>query len=185
MIKPTVNDHVLFDDTHNYIIQFCDHFGNQYTQNVYDFVRPRERRRIFAIKGVGGEGRPLISKPSRSNIGNIRLYSVGVDTAKELIMARLKIKEPGAGYCHFPSHYPEEYFKQLTSEKAFVKFSRGYRKRIWKKIRRRNEALDCRVYNLCAFALLGGYNAAPVDLKKQKSKAMARPKPKNFATDWR
>jgi len=36
MIKPIVSGHVQFDDIHNYITQFCDHSGNQYTQSVYD-----------------------------------------------------------------------------------------------------------------------------------------------------
>ena len=157
----------------------CIDSGGSYTQSVYDYVRPREKKRIFAIKGMAGEGRPLVGRPSRNNIGKIRLYAVGVDTAKELIMARLKIEEAGPGFCHFPDSYSEEYFAQLTSERAYVNFSKGFRKRSWKKIRRRNEALDCRVYNLCAFALLGGYNGP-----KQILKAVPRKQPKNFATDW-
>ena len=84
----------------------------------------------------------------------MRLFPVGVDTAKELIYARLKIKEPGPGYCHFLAHYDDEHFRQLTAEQIVTRFSKGYRKREWKKIRARNEALDCRVYALAAYALL-------------------------------
>ena len=72
-------------------------------------MRPHEGRRVFAIKGVGGEGRALVGRPSKNNVGKVRLFPVGVDTAKELIYARLKIKEPGPGYCHFPAHYDDEY----------------------------------------------------------------------------
>ena len=116
-------------------------------------MRPREGRRVFAIKGVGGEGRALVGRPSKNNVGKVRLFPVGVDTAKELIYARLKIKEPGPGYCHFPAHYDDEYFRQLTAEQIVTRFSKGFRKREWKKIRARNEALDCRVYALAAYAL--------------------------------
>ena len=117
-------------------------------------MRPREGRRVFAIKGVGGEGRALVGRPSKNNVGKVRLFPVGVDTAKELIYARLKIKEPGPGYCHFPAHYDDEYFRQLAAEQIVTRFSKGFRKREWKKIRPRNEALDCRVYALAAYALL-------------------------------
>ena len=80
----------------------CIDTGGHHTNAVYSFVRPREGRRVFAIKGVGGEGRALVGRPSKNNVGKVRLFPVGVDTAKELIYARLKIKEPGPGYCHFP-----------------------------------------------------------------------------------
>ena len=132
----------------------CIDTGGHHTSAVYSFVRPREGRRVFAIKGVGGEGRALVGRPSKNNVGKVRLFPVGVDTAKELIYARLKIKEPGPGYCHFPAHYDDEYFRQLTAEQIVTRFSKGFRKREWKKIRPRNEALDCRVYALAAYALL-------------------------------
>jgi phage terminase large subunit GpA-like protein len=88
----------------------------------------------------------------------VRLFPVGVDTAKELIYVRLKIKEPGPGYCHFPAQYDDEYFRQLTAEKIVTRFSKGYRKREWKKVRARNEALDYRGYALAAYALLNANN---------------------------
>jgi phage terminase large subunit GpA-like protein len=43
---------------------------------------------------------------------------------------------------HFPITYTEEYFKQLTAEKAIIKKdTAGFPKRVWVKIRPRNEAL--------------------------------------------
>lgn len=131
--------------------------GGHHTQAVYSFCKPREALRIYACKGVGGEGRPLIGRPSKNNKGKIKLFALGVDTAKELIYARLKIKEQGPGYCHFPKRYDEEYFRQITAEKVITRYHRGFAKRVWEKKGRmiRNEALDCRVYALAAFALLG------------------------------
>lgn len=167
--------------------------GGHYTQAVYDFVRPRERRGIFAVKGVGGEGKPLVGRPARNNIGKIRLFPVGVDTAKELIYARLKINIAGPGYCHFPARYDDEYFQQLTAEQIVTRFSKGFRKREWKKTRARNEALDLRVYALAAFGI------ANINMKALAERDVeAREKPpqtqnervvprirQNFATSWR
>lgn len=133
----------------------CIDSGGHYTQAVYNFVRPREGRRIFAIKGMGGESRPIVSRPTRNNIGKIRLFTLGVDSIKELIFSRLKISEVGAGYCHFPNDRPDEYFKQLaSSEKIVTKFHKGFPRREFVKTRTRNEALDCRVYAIGALSIL-------------------------------
>ena len=121
---------------------------------VYKFCKPRYARRVFAIKGIGGEGKSIASRPNRNNIAKVPLFSIGVDTAKELIYSRLRIKDYGAGYCHFPKTYNEEYFRQLTAEKVITKYRRGFKKREWVLMRPRNEALDCRVYAVSAFILL-------------------------------
>ena len=60
-----------------------------------------------------------------------------------------------AGFCHFPK-YGEEYFKQLTAERLVtVKDKRGFPHREWRKLRERNEALDCRIYARAAASALG------------------------------
>ena len=80
---------------------------------------------------------------SKANKLRVKLFSIGTDTAKQMIYSRLKIHQPGAGYCHFPSDYPEEYFKQLTAERIQTKFVNGHPSRIWVMPKgRRNEALD-------------------------------------------
>ncbi len=72
-----------------------------------------------------------------------------------MIYARLKIHEPGPGYCHFPAEYQEEYFKQLTCERIMTNFTNGHPQRVWVKTKgKRNEALDCRVYGLAALHIL-------------------------------
>ena len=103
---------------------------------------------------MGGEGKALVGRPSKNNIGKIRLFPVGVDTAKEQIYGRLRIVDPGPGYCHFPMERDEEYFRQLTGEKIVTKYSQGRAKRTWIKTRARNESLDVRVYALGAFTIL-------------------------------
>ena len=136
--------------------------GGHYTQEVYRFVKRKGGRRIYAIKGRGGVGVPIISRPSKSNLGKVKLFRIGVDTAKELVMARLNVLEPGPVYCHFPiSHqYDEEYFLQLTAEERRTRFVKGFAVKEWHKIRKRNEAFDLAVYNLAARELLNpNYNA--------------------------
>jgi phage terminase large subunit GpA-like protein len=168
----------------------CIDSGGHYTQAVYNFVRPRESRRIFAIKGVGGEGKAIVGRPSKNNIGKIRLFPVGVDTAKELIYSRLKITEPGPGFCHFPARYDDEYFEQLTAEQIVTRFSKGFRKREWKKVRARNEALDLRVYAIAAYALLNTNINALIDRKQKQvedapKRTQRRVRQNNFATGWK
>jgi len=132
----------------------CVDSGGHYTQQVYNYCKTRAGRRIFAIKGIGGEGKPIVGRPTKNNIGKINLFPVGTDTAKELIFARLKIREFGPGYCHFSTQNSEEYFRMLTSEKKVTRYFKGRPRREWIKIRQRNEALDCRVYAIAAFSIL-------------------------------
>ena len=177
----------------------CVDSGGHYTQAVYNFVRPREGKRIFAIKGMAGETRPIVSRPTRNNIGKIRLFTLGVDNIKELIFSRLKITEVGAGYCHFPDDRPDEYFKQLaSSEKIVTKFHKGFPRREFVKTRTRNEALDCRVYSIGAFSILNlNLNAISDKINMEKEKKVEKEEisqpirrkhvysGRNFINNWR
>lgn len=143
------------DDREIPIRAVCVDSGGHYTNSVYAYAKKNAGRRVFAIKGVGGEGRPIVSRPSKNNIGKCPLFPIGVDTTKDLLFARLRINEVGAGYIHFSDTLNEEYFRQLTAEKIVTKYHRGFKKRIFQKIRPRNEALDCFVYAIAAYAIIG------------------------------
>ncbi len=133
----------------------CVDSGGHQTQRVYEYCKAREYQRIYAIKGASQIGKPLVSKFSKANKLRVKLFTIGTDTAKQMIFARLKIHQPGPGYCHFPADYPEEYFKQLTAERIQTKFVNGHPVRIWVMPKgRRNEALDCRVYGMAALHIL-------------------------------
>jgi phage terminase large subunit GpA-like protein len=125
--------------------------GNS-TKYVYDFTRTRAVKNVFACKGIGGTGKPLVGRFSRSNSGRVTLFPVGVDTAKELIYSRIALVDRGPGYMHFPTSYDSEWFEQLTAERRVVRYEKGVRKVVWEKVRDRNEALDCRVYATGALA---------------------------------
>lgn len=133
----------------------CIDSGGHHTQEVYRFCRHKSKRRILAIKGQATPGRPLTTRPTRSNTGKVPLSLIGTDTAKDAIYARLKIDEPGPGYCHFSLLHTEEYFKQLTAEVVETTYHKGHAKRRYVKAKhQRNEVLDCRVYALAALDLL-------------------------------
>lgn len=159
--------------------------GGHNSQEVYDFVRPRERRRIFAIKGSQFPGRPIIdSRGSRKNKGNVTHFMVGTDTAKDTIYGRLALKsEPRTeadfykplidtpleitpGRMHWNMDFDEEYFNQLTGETTEPppkKTKRGIRSKPrlrYVQRRERVEALDCEVYNLAGLKLIMGKNPA-------------------------
>lgn len=131
--------------------------GGHHTQAVYRYARDRFNRRVYAIKGMAGAGRPVWpKKASKNNSGRINLFLVGVDAAKEAVYARLRITRPGAGFCHFPASREADWFAQLTAESVTTKYSKGFPVRTWvKKPGARNEALDARVY---AYAALQSLN---------------------------
>ena len=131
----------------------CCDSGGHHTNMVYAFTKPRQGRRIFAIKGASVAGKPIVSKPSYVGKTQTALYTVGTDTAKENIFARLNA-EDGHETLHFPMDLEEEYFKQLTAEKRITKWIRGRKTLAWKQIRPRNEALDVTVYNFAAIYIL-------------------------------
>ncbi|WP_342278598.1 phage terminase large subunit family protein [Candidatus Tisiphia endosymbiont of Myopa tessellatipennis] len=137
------------------IASVCVDSGGHHTQAVYAYCKKRQLRRIFAIKGSSIAGKALVSRPSIANRMRVKLFSIGTDTAKEMIYSRLKITELGPGYCHFPINYDAEYFKQLTAEKIVTYYNKGFPTRKWEKpAGKRNEALDCRVYALAALYIL-------------------------------
>ena len=133
--------------------------GGHYTSQVYEFVKPREGRKVYAIKGSSMAGMPISGKPSKQKNG-VNLFMVGTDTVKDLLFNRLCINEHGAGYIHFPMDLTEEYFQQLTAEKVVTKYKKGFPKREYVKTRDRNEALDEFVYAIAALNIVA-YMAYP------------------------
>ena len=141
---------------------------------VYAFcnARARQRRKIWAIKGVGGAGRVVWPKRAtklKRNQG--LLFAIGVDSAKDTIYARLRNKEHGPGYSHFPEGRDKTYFEQLTAETCVTKHVKGFPVRIWqKRPTARNEALDVRVYGYAALLSLS------VSWERELRKALAAPR---------
>ena len=174
--------------------------GGHFTNSVYQYVKKHTGKRVFAIKGVGGDGKPIVGRPSKNNIARCPLFAVGVNTVKDLVFARLKVNEPSAGYVHFSDDLDDDYFKMLTAEKVVTKFHKGFKRREYVKIRPRNESLDCMVYSIAAYAIIGvNVNSLCDKMAQQKTKDTDKPEDKkekrkrsfvpktgnNFINSWR
>lgn len=128
---------------------------------VNAFVKSFAYEHLYSINGMAGEKKPLIEdrlkrllRIRKRRKSGYHPEIIGVDEAKTLLFARLKIQTPGPGYCHFPEERDEEYFAQLTGEKLKTRYVKGHPVRDWIKIRPRNEALDCRNYAQAALRLI-------------------------------
>lgn len=147
---------------------------------AYNFVRDKQARRVWGIKGHNMHGKAIWPrKPSHKNKGRIPLYLVGVSAAKEVIYSRLKIAEPGPGFMHFPADRPDTYFAKLVSETVKTVYVKGRPTLVWDAGGRRNEALDLKVYNLAALhglqALRFDLNTAAAALAMQPERSPDRP----------
>ena len=119
----------------------------------------RKGKRIYGIKGMGGPGIPLIHKVSTNNQYKVKVFILGVDSGKEILMTRLNTVDEGPGYCHFPINadrgYNETYIKGINSEQRVVHITDGRPVIKWvKKSGTRNEPLDLRNYSTAAAEIL-------------------------------
>lgn len=127
------------------------------TQAAYDYARERLGRKVFAVKGVGGWGRPIVTQPSKIRQRGLRpvwLHSIGVDEAKVVVAQLARIPAPGPGHCHFPVDRDPAWYDMFTAETLRTKYLKGFPMREWQKVRPRNEAFDCRVYAYAALSIL-------------------------------
>lgn len=134
--------------------------GGHYSNAVYNYCLRHIRKQRFAIKGANTPGVAIIHKYSKVTVRRkytIPLVMIGVDSAKQYVMDRLSIEEPGPKYFHFPldtkdrKHgYDEIYFKGLISEQRVPHKKNGRIVWQWEVIAKdkRNEPLDLRGYNL-------------------------------------
>ena len=151
----------------------CIDSGGHSTNAVYEFTKPRQSRRIFAIKGLSVAGKPIANKPSYVGKNKAVLYGIGTDTVDD------------------------DYFQQLTAEKRVAKFVRGRKSLVWKQIRPRNEALDCLVYCFAAAYILNPnwdlleqktFDHQPKEQPKKENNPLIRQRTRqnsNFANNWK
>lgn len=142
--------------------------GNRTTQ-VLEWCR--QRPDTYAIAGKHGRGVPAIGVPTRKSvrkggkrkrIGSTMLWPVGTWSLKGEFYGNLhrlgirsgEVTDP-PGYCHFNEARNEEYFRQLTAEYFDQKMVRGRVVEEWKKTRKDNHFLDCRIYAMAMAEHLG------------------------------
>lgn len=165
------------------ITRTCIDSGGHNTQAVYGYAKRHKFSGVFAIKGRGGAGLPVIGAPNRRRSGKVKrpvdVFIVGVDNAKMTLRNRLKLDSPGAGYCHFPASREAEWFRQLVAEKLMTRYVKGFAVREWQKSNGvRNEALDCRVYAFAALVMQPPQFEKLALKLKRNSQTMQTEKPK-------
>lgn len=132
--------------------------GGHFTQDIYRECAKRYRagRKIFPIKGEGGEGKEYVRLMKKDN-GKTQSpkFIIGVDSGKEAIMSASAVEDVGPRYMHFPRDYKAgydmEFFRGLISERMVIHRKMGQAVTAWEKTYERNEPLDCRNYARAAY----------------------------------
>ena len=127
--------------------------GGHATDQTYKFLHEHRRERWYAVKGSSMAGRPIAPrKPSKVGNPTIKLFIIGTEAAKDKAAGMFRVTKPGPHYCHLPERYDEEWHKQICSERRTrTTNKRGQRVWVWVcPPGKRNEAWDCRVYNIAA-----------------------------------
>jgi phage terminase large subunit GpA-like protein len=141
-------------------LTFIDSGDGETTSAVYEYCQTWKytypSKGFNALKKKKGEADDEINPSShfkkyrRVKLGDgTILYEISTTLYKTAIYKNIvKRHNPTGkqpkGFCEFPKDYPKKYFTQLTSEEK-LSGNKGFAN-----YGRRNEALDCRVYNLCA-----------------------------------
>lgn len=150
--------------------------GGEFTAEVYAWSRRHGFGQVMPIKGFDRFSRPApVSGPSYVDATEggkklrrgAKLWSVAVSTFKAETYRWLWLSRPTdeelaankpypGGYVHLPRGVDAEWVKQLVAEQLVtVRDHRGFDKHEWRKLRERNEALDCRVYARAALWVAG------------------------------
>lgn len=164
----------------------CQDHGGHYSDEVSKFSKRLGIRFLIPAKGSSIYGKPVANFPRKKNDKGVYLTMVGTDTAKDLLIQRLRINKPGPGYWHFrvADCFDEDYFKQLTAEERRFKYVQGRKQSVWDAKGRRNEPWDCSILSLAAIRILQqhmGLNletfnpaAPPVQGRRVRSKGIGR-----------
>ena len=144
------------------------------THAVYNWVRKVQHLlpNVRAVKGSSEDHKPVLGPSSSQEVNwrgqrwpnGIKLWTVGVDTAKDLLLGQLAIEPPQVageakpGCIHFSQDLPREFYEQITAEHRILVKVGGRDAYKWVKRRQRNEDLDCRNYALHAAFSLGLHN---------------------------
>lgn len=155
--------------------------GGHYTHQVYAFVRKRRlagNQHCYAIKGAATPGQAIVGRRSRVDINlrgeviknGVSLWTVGTDTAKDLLHGRLRLVRPGPGYVHFSIDLEETFFAGMASEQRVRRRVGRVEVDTWERISQmiRNEPWDCAVYALFCAHRLGLHRFTPTMWQRQR-----------------
>jgi phage terminase large subunit GpA-like protein len=119
--------------------------------------------RLFGVKGMGGPGRQVITKPGKAADRRKRLpWTVGTDTAKDILLGhgvRVPVPPGGPGALHFAASLDPAFYEQVTAESPQRVQHGGRTAMVWRKrdASAANEGLDLLVYNLGGIVAMQTY----------------------------
>lgn len=160
----------------------CVDSGGHRTTSALKYCSTRIDRRVYGI--MGSRNRDAIMWPGKWKKSGSRYpyWEVGVNAIKDRVIPWLhlkpyldadgKVKGYPAGFCHVPEGRGSEWFAQMRSEIKQIVIKGARNVAVWTKVRRRNEALDCRVYAYAALQslILAGHTIErALDLRQPKS----------------
>ena len=146
----------------------CVDTGDTYSQMAWDFCRKHHSQQVWGIKGSATPGARVWPREKRfRNKGGYSPILVGVSTAKEVLMQRLRrsardratgARDGGAAFWHMANILPDTHLDELTSEVQVIETTksktggRGPVRKRWmlRKSGLKNEGLDVSVYSYAA-----------------------------------
>lgn len=129
------------------------------TDTVFDFVRGKETRGVYAVHGSDSRLKDPMTRLRRPNRQRVKPWTVDSTHFKTILLRRLAMTSSsehfgGPGFMHFCTGLDAEYFAQLKSEQR-TKVRSGRRFRwVIKQVRDRNEAIDLEYLNIVALHAL-------------------------------
>lgn len=147
--------------------------GGHATQRVLDFCHARVRRNVWAIFGRAGP-RPIIER-TKSKKGNGMHLLIGVEKVKEDIFDKLKNEPEDNRAIRFGAGLERPYFDGLTAEQPMLRYVRGVPIFEWRRVRERNEPLDCLVYGSAVRKMVARFD--PDEIERTLRVEEFKPKP--------
>lgn len=151
-----------------------DSGDGDWTQKVYDFCRPRGRRRVMAIKGMGGSRPVIVATKSKDLRG---LFIVGVDVVKTTLMNRVVRNT----MLRFSASLEPVWFEQFLSERKVIRYVGRRPIAKWERIPgRAAEALDATVYAFAARQVIpSNFDTRAAELRQEERAAPRSTKKKS------
>jgi phage terminase large subunit GpA-like protein len=116
----------------------------------------RSRARASPAAVLGKPSLVDVNWRGRSLKGGVKLWSIGTDTAKDLLYGRMRLEQVGPGYVHVPRAHRHRRIRADDRREADADTVNGKRVMRWiTPAGKREEAGDCMVYAYAAACYLG------------------------------
>ena len=138
--------------------------GGEFTADAYRQIRRLRDPALMACRGVEGWGAgAMVARASRTTrrtrgveLRNVATAPVKAELYRRLWLGRGEGEGFPPGWVHLPAGIGAEWVRQLVAERLVTaRDRRGFARREWRKLRERNEALDCAVLARAALHELG------------------------------